>query len=123
MSDTTTTANTAANTATTLRDPITFDLDQPIDFPGQDRLTSLTIKSYTGKDLIECGMPFTSTRDSKGVQVETVHPKNCALLIARMACVPVTMIERMAAVDFVTGIEAMKIFFYYTSQKSSSSNI
>jgi hypothetical protein len=105
-----------------MREAFTFELEEPLEFPGQETLTKLTIMPYTGNDIVECGMPFSIIRGKDGEASETVMPLPCKLLIARMAKVPPPMIGRLSAADFATAIEALKSFFFYRTRKTSSND-
>jgi hypothetical protein len=105
-----------------MREPITFELDQPLSFPGQETITTFTVHPYTGKDLLECGLPFNQKSNSKGDRTEAVDMASVRLLLARMAKVPPTMIDQMAAVDMFQAIEALRAFFFYRTPKSSSTD-
>ncbi len=100
---------------------VTLKLDKAIEFPGQETMTELVVKPYTGKDLLECGMPF-ATKFDKGAATIVVDVKACRELLARMAAVPAAMIDRLGAYDFNLAVEALRSFFFVPSRAMSSSD-
>ena len=103
-------ADTIAETP--LVETVTIELSKPVQYPGHDTMERITIKSFTGKDLVECGMPFRAERQKDGSVVEHTIPSACALLLARMALVPPSMVMQMSAYDFNNAASCLKIFFY-----------
>ncbi len=114
------TETSAASTSLTDRDAIVLQLDKPIEFVGQDTLKELVVRPYTGFDLLKAGMPFATKFDKQGGATIVVDLPSIRLLLAEMAQVPATMIDKLSAYDLNLAIEALKSFFYVPTRAMSS---
>jgi len=77
-------------------DPVTLTLSQPVQGP-EGEITALTLRPPVGKDLRECGLPYTV---GNGVEFDA---EVCAKLMARLSGVVPPVIDRLAAGDFIAG--------------------
>ncbi len=98
----------------------TIDLDAPVNSYGE-MLTELTLKAPLGRDILECGYPFSTERNPRtGGQAELINVPAVRMLIARCCGVPDGTVDQLTAVDFLRLVERLKLFFYHRSPKTSS---
>ena len=98
----------------------TLDLDVPINSYGE-MISELTIKAPLGRDILECGYPFSTERNPRtGGQTEVINVPAVRLLISRCCGVPEGTVDQLTAVDYLRLIERLKLFFYHRSPKTSS---
>lgn len=96
-----------------MAEPITIQLSEPVQAHGET-ITSITLRPPRGKDLIECGVPA----DAEGRPDE----RRAAALISRLAAVPPSTLEAMAARDFMAVMTALVPFFQEPEAAPSSSS-
>jgi hypothetical protein len=105
-----------------LHTAITIPLTAPIEAWGK-QITELQIHPPKGKDILQCGYPWTSeinpaTRGS----ILSIDVKAMRLLLARTCRVPESTIDELEALDYSQATEAIKFFFRFRIQEKPSTS-
>lgn len=78
-----------------MAEPVTITLSQPIEAHGE-RLTALSLRAPTGKDLRTAGLPYKLTADG-AIAIEAA---NMHRMIAALAAVPPSTVDALSAADW-----------------------
>lgn len=87
---------------------VKLDLKRPITIAGET-ISALEFAEPTGKDLRECGMPYSISTDGKASVIFDTGA--VSKLVSRLAKVPPSTVDRLAPVDYMA-CEAIIMGFF-----------
>lgn len=100
--------------------PVKIELSGPVHDALGRVVTAVELRRPTGRDILECGYPYATTRNPRsGETQEVVDTTRALALIAICAGLPISSVERMVAVDVFQCIEALRLFFHYRTPLQS----
>lgn len=86
---------------------LTLPLARPVEAHGET-VAALTLREPTGKDLRQCGLPY---RISMETGEATIDAPAMAKMIAALAAVPPSTVDRLSAEDWQAAMAAVLGFF------------
>lgn len=89
---------------------ITLQLAKPIQAHGET-LATLEFREPTGKDVAECGMPFSIETGAGGTQSQKIDTRAIAAYIVNLAGIPPSTMDHLSVADFLKATGIVVDFF------------